>query len=345
MAAPLPAPPPSAALVDGFGRAIDYLRVSVTDRCDFRCVYCMSETVTFVPKADVLRLEELERLCRAFIDLGVRRLRLTGGEPLIRPGIMGLIRGLGSLVGAGKLDELNLTTNASRLETLAAELAECGVRRINVSLDTLDPDRFRALTRHGDLTRVLAGIEAARKAGLAVKINCVALKGINEDEYDRIIGWCGERGFDLTLIEVMPLGDSGQQLGPSQFLSLDEVRRRLEQTWSLEPLALRTGGPARYHRIKETGCRLGLITPITGSFCESCNRVRLTATGRLYLCLGREQSVDLRAPLRSTAPEDTAALYAELRRAIAHKPEGHGFAPGTCPPAPAITRPMNITGG
>ena len=337
--APCPATP-ALALVDGFGRVIDTLRVSVTDRCDFRCLYCMSEPVTFVPKAEVLRLEEIERLCRAFVDLGVRRLRLTGGEPLLRPGVMTLVRGLGALVAEGRLGELTLTTNASRLEGFAAELAGCGVRRINVSLDTLDPERFRALTRHGDLGRVLAGIAAARAAGIAVKLNCVALRGVNEDEFDRLIGWCGERGCDLTLIELMPLGDPDRRLPSDCFLSLAAVHRRLERAWTLEPLAARSGGPARYFRIHETGGRLGLITPISGGFCDGCPRVRLTATGRLYPCLGRERSADLRTPLRTIPPESNAALHAVLRQAVAAKPEGHGFAADTSP-----ARPMSATGG
>ncbi len=342
---PTPAPEDGRPLIDGFGRTISYLRVSVTDRCDFRCAYCLSDSVTFVPKSEVLRLEELERLCRAFVDLGVSRLRLTGGEPLIRPGFMGLARGLGALVHQGRIRELTLTTNAVRLREMAGELADCGIQRVNISLDTLDAGRFRALTRHGDHERVLAGIEAARTAGLTVKINCVALKGVNEDEFDRLIGWCGERGFDLTLIEVMPLGDAGGTLRSGQFLALDEVRRRLERRWTLEPLSERTGGPARYHRIRETGCRLGLITPISGSFCDSCNRVRLTATGRLYLCLGQEQSVELREPLRAIPAGNLAALHALLRRAVAHKPEGHQFVPGACPASGLPHRPMSATGG
>ena len=332
-------------LADGLGRTIDYLRVSVTDRCDLRCAYCLSEQVTFVPKSEVLRLEELERLCRSFAGLGVRRIRLTGGEPLVRPGITGLVRGLGTLVGAGMLDELTLTTNGSRLAGFAAELAGCGIRRINVSLDTLDPGAYRALTRHGDLARVFAGIEAARAAGLAIKVNCVALKGINDTGFDRLIGWCGERGFDLCLIELMPLGDKERTLWHDRFLSLETVRRRLEESWTLEPLAFRTGGPARYFRIRETGGRLGLITPLSGSFCESCNRVRLTATGRLYLCLGREQSVDLRTLLRATPPEDEETLRAALRHVVGLKPEGHEFISGSCGSTPPLARSMSTTGG
>ncbi len=332
-------------LVDGFGRTITYLRVSVTDRCDFRCSYCLSDPVTFVAKSEVLRLEELERLCRAFVELGVRRLRLTGGEPLIRPGFMGLARALGAMIGPAGLTELTLTTNAVRLREMAVELAECGIRRVNISLDTLDAERFRALTRHGSLERVLAGIEAARAAGLSIKINCVALRGFNEDEFDRLIGWCGERGFDLTLIEVMPLGDADGQLRAAQFLSLAEVRQRLDRRWTLEPLPDRTGGPARYHLIGETGCRLGLVTPISGSFCESCNRLRLTATGRLHLCLGQEHAVELRESLRAVPPDNSSELYNLLRQAVADKPEGHHFAPGSCPAAGLPVRPMSATGG
>jgi cyclic pyranopterin phosphate synthase len=333
------------ALVDGFGRAITYLRVSVTDRCDFRCVYCMSEDARFLPKAEVLSLEELARLCGAFIDQGVRKLRITGGEPLVRRGVLTLFEALGRHRLAGRLDELTLTTNGSQLARHAGALAGYGVRRVNVSLDTLDAAQFRAITRRGELAPVLAGIEAARRAGLTVKLNCVALKGGNEDQFDRLISWAGARGLDLTLIEVMPLGDLDGQSRQSQFLPLSKVRERLERRWTLEPSDHRTGGPSRYVRVRETGCRLGFITPLTGNFCEGCNRVRLTATGQLYLCLGREQAVDLRSVVRAHPAGDDAPLAAAIRTAIAHKPEGHAFAIGRCSGSSPLERAMHVTGG
>ena len=336
------APARPRALVDPFHRAITYLRVSVTDRCDFRCVYCMSEHMSFLPKADLLSLEELDRLCSAFIARGVSKLRLTGGEPLVRRGIMTLVSSLSRHLASGALKELTLTTNASQLDKYASELKAHGVRRINVSLDTLDADKFRAITRWGDLAKVLSGIDAAQAAGLQVKINAVALKGVNEDELDHLVAWCGEQGHDLTLIEVMPMGD----IGPDrldQYLPISLVRARLAENWTLEESDYRTGGPARYVRVKETGGRLGFITPLTHNFCESCNRVRLTCTGTLYMCLGQEDAADLRAPLR--ASDNPASLEAAIRAAIARKPKGHDFIIDRRHRAPAVPRHMSVTGG
>ncbi|MCA6224862.1 MAG: GTP 3',8-cyclase MoaA [Phenylobacterium sp.] len=328
-------------LVDGFGRAVTYLRVSVTDRCDLRCVYCMAEHMTFLPKAQVLTLEELERLASAFIDLGVRKIRITGGEPLVRKGVMGLFSALSHRLATGDLDELTLTTNGTRLAEFAVPLAEAGVRRINVSLDTLDPDRFRKLTRGGDLARVLAGLEAARAAGLSVKINAVALRDDNAEELPDLIAWAHGQGFDATLIEAMPMGDIDVDRS-DQFLSLRQVRDHLESFWTLTDLDLTTGGPARYVRVAETGGRLGFITPLSHNFCELCNRVRLTCTGTLHTCLGREDASDLRAVLRAGASD------AELRRAILAaidaKPEGHDFRIDRNAP-PAVQRHMSTTGG
>ena len=336
--APNPAP-----LVDPFARAITYLRVSVTDRCDFRCVYCMAEDMTFLPKAEVLTLEELDRLCSAFVRRGVRKLRLTGGEPLVRRNVISLFRSLGRHLDSGALDELTVTTNGSQLAKLAGELAACGVRRINVSLDSLDPAKFTALTRWGRLDQVMAGLDAAQAAGLAVKINAVALKGVNEDEFDRLIGWCGERGFDLVFIEVMPMGEMGGETRLEQYLPLSAVRRDLERRWTLDETGYRTGGPARYVTVRETGRRLGFITPLTHNFCESCNRVRLTCTGTLYMCLGQNDAADLRAPLRASA--DDAELDAAIRAAIARKPKGHDFVIDRRQHGPAVARHMSVTGG
>ena len=329
-------------MIDPFGREITYLRVSVTDRCDFRCVYCMSEHMSFLPKAEILSLEELDRVCGAFIRLGVRKLRLTGGEPLVRRGIMGLFRSLGRRLGSGDLDELTVTTNASQLAKVASELVDCGVRRINVSLDTLDPQKFRAITRWGRLEQVLAGIEAGRSAGLKIKINTVAMHGINEDEIEALIAWCGEQGFDLTLIETMPLGEiDGDRT--EQYLPLSIVRTRLEERWTLTDLDYRTNGPARYVEVKETGQRLGFITPLTHNFCESCNRVRLTCTGTLYMCLGQEDTADLRGPLR--ADDNDEQLIKAIGAAIAAKPKGHDFIIDRQHNRPVLTRHMNVTGG
>jgi GTP 3',8-cyclase len=330
------------ALVDPFGRAISYLRVSVTDRCDFRCVYCMSENMAFLPKADLLTLEELDRLCSAFIARGVRKLRLTGGEPLVRRGIMTLFASLSRHLSAGALDELTLTTNGSQLPKYAHELAGCGVRRINVSLDTLDPDKFRAITRWGELDKVLAGIDAAQAAGLRVKINAVALKGVNEDEFASLIEWAHGRGMELTLIEVMPLGDVGEGR-LDQYLPLSIVRARLAERFTLTDIDHRTGGPARYVTVAETGGRLGFITPLTHNFCESCNRVRLTCTGTLYMCLGQEDAADLRSPLR--ASKDNALLHAAIEEAISRKPKGHDFIIDRRHQRPALSRHMSVTGG
>ena len=333
----------TAPLIDPFQRAITYLRVSVTDRCDLRCVYCMAEDMTFLPKREVLSLEELDRLSSAFVRLGVRKLRLTGGEPLVRGNILSLIQSLGRHLKNGDLDELTLTTNGTQLAKYAEPLAAAGVKRINVSLDTLNPDKFAAITRWGKLEKVMEGLAAAKAAGLAVKINAVALKGVNEDEFDRMIAWCGEEGFDLTFIEVMPLGEIGGEQRLDQYLPLSLVRARLAQRWTLTEVDYRSGGPARYLRVEETGRKLGFITPLTHNFCESCNRVRLTCTGTLYMCLGQEDAADLRAPLR--ASDDDAVLDAAIREAILRKPKGHDFIIDRRHTAPAVARHMSVTGG
>jgi GTP 3',8-cyclase len=334
--------PEEEVLVDPFGRAITYLRVSVTDRCDFRCVYCMSEHMSFLPKADLLTLEELDRLCSAFIARGVRKLRLTGGEPLVRRGIMTLFNSLSRHMHSRALDELTLTTNGSQLPRHAGELASLGVRRINVSLDTLDPDRFRAITRWGELDKVLSGIDAALAAGLKVKINAVALKGVNEEEFPALIEWAHGRGMDLTLIEVMPLGDVGEGR-LDQYLPLSMVRARLADRFTMEDIDYRTGGPARYVRVGETGGRLGFITPLTHNFCESCNRVRVTCTGTLYMCLGQEDAADLRSPLRASRGNEL--LHAAIEEAISRKPKGHDFVIDRRHRRPALSRHMSVTGG
>ncbi len=328
---------------DPFGRQITYLRVSVTDRCDFRCVYCMAEDMTFLPKSEVLSLEELDRVCSAFVGLGVRKLRLTGGEPLVRRDIMTLFKSLGRHQKTGDLDELTVTTNGSQLARHAEALREAGVKRINVSLDTLDPAKFTAITRWGKLDKVLAGVEAAKQAGLGVKINTVALKGVNEDEFDRLIAWCGAEGFDLTFIEVMPMGEIGGDARLDQYLPLSLLRARLAKCWTLDEIDHRTGGPARYVRVKETGGRLGFITPLTHNFCESCNRVRLTCTGTLYMCLGQEDAADLRTPLRQS--ESDEALIAAIHEAISRKPKGHDFIIDRRHTRPAVGRHMSVTGG
>jgi GTP 3',8-cyclase len=330
-------------VIDPFGRRITYLRVSVTDRCDFRCIYCMSEDMTFLPKSEILTLEELDRLCSAFVRLGVRKLRLTGGEPLVRKNVMSLIQNLSRHLDSQALDELTLTTNGSQLARYAGDLAACGLRRINVSLDTLDAEKFAAITRWGRLDQVLEGLQAAKAAGLRIKINTVALKGVNEDEFDSLIEWCGTEGFDLTAIEVMPMGDIGGENRLEQYLPLSLLRARLARRWTLVDVDYRSGGPARYVRIAETGGLLGFITPLTHNFCESCNRVRLTCTGMLYMCLGQEDSADLRASLRAEA--DYAGLEAAIRAAIARKPRGHDFIIDRRHTAPAVTRHMSVTGG
>jgi len=329
-------------LIDPFGRAISYLRVSVTDRCDFRCVYCMSENMSFLPKADVLSLEELDRLCSAFVARGVRKLRLTGGEPLVRRGIMTLVNALARHLRSGNLDELTLTTNGSQLAKYVAEIKAAGVRRLNVSLDTLDADKFRAITRWGDLDQVLGGIDAAQAAGLKIKINAVALKGVNDDEFARLIEWAHGRGMDLTLIEVMPLGEIGEGR-LDQYLPLSMVRARLAERFTLDEIDYRTGGPARFVRVAETGGRLGFITPLTHNFCESCNRVRVTCTGTLYMCLGQEDAADLRKPLRTSEGNDL--LFAAIDEAIGRKPKGHDFVIDRRHQRPALSRHMSVTGG
>ena len=330
-------------LVDPFARAVSYLRVSVTDRCDFRCTYCMSEHMTFLPKADLLTLEELDRLCSAFVRLGVQKLRITGGEPLVRRGIMTFFRAMSRHLDSGALKELTLTTNGSQLGKFAGELAACGVRRVNVSLDTLDPVKFAEVTRWGRLPQVLDGIAAARAAGLAVKINAVALKGFNEDELFPLVDWCGREGHDLTFIEVMPMGEMGNDYRIDQYWSLKDLRARLADRFALIDLADRTGGPARYVRLAETGQRVGFITPLTHNFCESCNRVRLTCTGELFMCLGQEDRADLRRPLRTSS--DDTALESAIRDAIAKKPKGHDFDYSRQTVTGQMSRHMSHTGG
>jgi cyclic pyranopterin phosphate synthase len=329
-------------MTDPFGRTIRYLRVSVTDRCDLRCFYCMSEDMTFLPKADLLTLEELDRLCSAFIAKGVRKLRLTGGEPLVRRNVMSLVRSLSRHLTTGALDELTLTTNGSQLARFAGELRDCGVRRINVSLDTLDPAKFRAITRWGDIDKVLAGIEAARAAGLAVKINAVALKNLNEEEIPELMQWAHGKGMALTLIEVMPMGDIGEGR-IDQYVPLSLIRARLAHEFTLTDLDDDTGGPARYAGVAETGGKLGFITPMTHNFCESCNRVRITCTGTLHTCLGQEDASDLRKPLR--ASPDNTLLSAAIDRAIGLKPKGHDFIIDRRHNRPSVSRHMSVTGG
>ena len=334
--------PGPAPLIDPFGRAVTYIRVSVTDRCDFRCVYCMSEDMTFLPKRDLLTLEELDRLCSAFVGLGTRKIRVTGGEPLVRRGIMTLFQSLSRHLESGALEELTVTTNGSQLAKYARELFACGVRRINVSLDTLDAVKFRAITRWGDLSKVMEGLDAAQAAGLEIKINVVALKGVNDEEFPRLIEWAHGRGMDLTFIEVMPLGDV-EAARVDQYLPLSDVRKSLSERYSLEAIDYQTGGPARYARVKETGGRVGFITPMTHNFCESCNRVRVTCTGTLYMCLGQEDAADLRAPLRSS--ESDGPLEDAIRGAISRKPKGHDFMIDRVTKTPAVGRHMSVTGG
>ncbi len=342
MNGPALSPSLSRPMTDPFGRTISYLRVSVTDRCDLRCFYCMSEDMTFLPKADLLTLEELDRLCSAFIAKGVRKLRLTGGEPLVRRNVMSLVRSLSRHLATGALGELTLTTNGSQLARFARELADCGVRRINVSMDTLDPAKFRAITRWGDLDKVLAGIDAAQAAGLAVKINAVALKNLNEDEIPALMQWAHARDMALTLIEVMPMGDIGEGR-IDQYVPLSLVRARLAQQYTLTDLDDNTGGPARYVRVGETGGKLGFITPMTHNFCKSCNRVRITCTGTLHTCLGHEDASDLRKPLRASAEDDL--LSAAIDRAIGLKPKGHDFIIDRRHNRPSVSRHMSVTGG
>jgi cyclic pyranopterin phosphate synthase len=329
-------------MIDPFGRSITYLRVSVTDRCDLRCVYCMSEEMHFLPKRDLLSLEELDRICAAFIRLGTSKIRITGGEPLVRRDVMTLFQRLGGRLGAGGLNELTVTTNGTQLAKHAETLYAAGVRRINVSLDTLDPAKFTAITRWGKIEQVLEGIFAAKAAGLAIKINAVAMQDVNEGEFDDMLTWCGQHGFDLCLIETMPMGDiEGDRT--SQYLPLSVIRARLRRRWTLEDTDYKTGGPARYFNVAETGQRVGFITPMTHNFCESCNRVRLTCTGTLYMCLGQNDDADLRAVLRSGASD--ADLDAAIQEAIARKPKGHDFIIDRRSDKPAVARHMSVTGG
>jgi cyclic pyranopterin phosphate synthase len=330
-------------MIDPFGRHITYLRVSVTDRCDFRCVYCMAEDMTFLPKAEVLSLEELERLCSAFVRRGVKKLRLTGGEPLVRKNVMSLIRGLGRHLDSGALEELTLTTNGSQLAKYARELAQVGVKRVNVSIDTLDKDKFREITRWGDLDQVMRGLDAAQDAGLHVKINAVALRGVNDTEFEKLIRWSHGRGMDLVFIEVMPMGELGGEARLDQYLPLSMVRADIARHFTLGESDYHTGGPARYFTVEETGGRLGFITPLTHNFCESCNRVRLTCTGTLYMCLGQEDAADLRAPLRASESDDL--LNQAITEAITRKPKGHDFIIDRRHTAPAVRRHMSVTGG
>ena len=329
-------------MIDPFGRAISYLRVSVTDRCDFRCTYCMAENMTFLPKKDLLTLEELDRLCTVFVDKGVRRLRLTGGEPLVRKNIMHFIRGLSRHLDSGRLDEVTITTNGSQLARVAEELVDCGVRRINVSLDTLDADKFRNITRWGNLDRVMSGIEAARAAGLKLKINTVALKGFNDREIPDLLRWAHGLGMDMTVIETMPMGEIDEDR-TDNYLPLSLLRAQLAEQFTMTEIDYKTGGPARYVEVAETGGRLGFITPMTHNFCESCNRVRLTCTGTLYMCLGQDDAADLRAPLR--ASEGNELLSQAIDEAILRKPKGHDFVIDRRSNKPAVSRHMSVTGG
>ena len=331
-----------APLVDPFGRAISYIRVSVTDRCDFRCVYCMSEDMNFLPKGDLLSLEELDRLCSTFVRRGTQKIRITGGEPLVRRGIMTLFRSLSRHLASGALEEITVTTNGSQLARYAQELADCGVKRINVSLDTLDAEKFRDITRWGDLTKVMEGIDAAQKAGLSIKINAVALKGVNDVEAPEMIRWAHGRGMDMTFIEVMPLGEI-ESARADQYLPLSQLRADLTDHFTLQDSDYKTGGPARYVNVKETGGRLGFITPLTHNFCEGCNRVRVTCTGTLYMCLGQEDAADLRTPLR--ASESDTLLMRAMEEAIARKPKGHDFVIDRTTQMPAVGRHMSVTGG
>ena len=330
-------------MIDPFGRDISYLRVSVTDRCDFRCTYCMSEDMSFLPKKDVLSLEELERLCSVFIKLGVKKLRLTGGEPLVRKNIMSLIQALGKRVDSGDLEELTLTTNGTQLHKYSKDLFDYGVRRVNVSIDTLDPEKFTEITRWGKLENVLRGIEAADSAGLKLKLNVVALRGTNDEELPDIVKWASDKGYDITIIEVMPMGDIGSENRINQYLPLSMVRSNLSKYFTLRDIDYKTGGPARYVEIMETGTKIGFITPLTHNFCESCNRVRLTCTGTLYMCLGQEDAADLKIPLRNS--EGDGALTSAIREAISRKPKGHDFIIDRRQKSSPVPRHMSVTGG
>ncbi|MDA9248527.1 GTP 3',8-cyclase MoaA [Amylibacter sp.] len=330
-------------LIDPFNRAITYLRVSVTDRCDFRCVYCMSENMNFLPKADLLTLEELDKMCTAFISQGVEKLRITGGEPLVRRNIMEFFSSISRHLKTGALKELTLTTNGSQLHRFAEQLAEIGIRRINVSLDTLNEEKFSQITRWGRLVQVLNGIDAALAAGIKIKINTVALKDFNEDELEEIVKWCANRKMDLTFIEVMPMGDIGNENRLNQYWPLSDLRKRLTKTWTLKDTDEQTGGPARYVRVNETGQKIGFITPMTHNFCESCNRVRLTCTGELFQCLGQEDQVDLRKVLRKN-PEIEPLIKA-IHNAISKKPKGHDFDYSRQSISGQMSRHMSHTGG
>ncbi|AIC29789.1 molybdenum cofactor biosynthesis protein A 2 (plasmid) [Rhizobium etli bv. mimosae str. IE4771] len=341
VASPAPLWATARPMVDPFQRAITYLRFSVTDRCDFRCTYCMAENMNFLPKKDLLTLEEMNRLCSAFIAKGIRKLRLTGGEPLVRKNVMHLVRELGKQIGSG-LDELTLTTNGSQLARFADELYDCGVRRINVSLDTLDPDKFRQITRWGDFHRVMKGIDAAQNAGLKIKLNAVALKDFNDVEMPDMIRFAHGRGMGLTVIETMPMGEIEEDR-TDRYLPLSKLRVDLEKQFTMREIDHRTGGPARYVTVEETGGRLGFITPMTHNFCDSCNRVRLTCTGTLYMCLGQNDAADLRSMLRAT--EDDGPLYPAIDEAISRKPKGHDFIIHRTHNRPAVARHMSVTGG
>ncbi len=330
-------------LIDPHGRTVNYLRVSVTDRCDFRCVYCMSEDMTFLPKQDVLTLEEIERICSAFVSRGVTKLRMTGGEPLVRRNVMSLFRKLSRHLESGDLKELTVTTNGSQLKRFAEELSDIGVKRINVSLDTLDDEKFSSITRWGRLENVKAGLEAAKRANIAIKINAVALRDVNDNEFDELVRWCGDEGFDLTFIEVMPMGEIGNSARLDQYMPLSMVRAKLNETWTLKDIDYQTGGPARYVKVKETGGRIGFITPLTHNFCESCNRVRITCTGMLYMCLGQEDVADLRNPVRMN--DNGNALMNAIDEAIGRKPKGHDFIIDRRRREPSVPRHMSMTGG
>ena len=330
-------------MIDPFGRDISYLRVSVTDRCDFRCTYCMSEDMSFLPKKDVLSLEELERLCSVFIKLGVKKLRLTGGEPLVRKNIMSLIQALGKRLDSGDLEELTLTTNGTQLHKYSKDLFDYGIRRVNVSIDTLDPEKFTEITRWGKLENVLRGIEAADNAGLKLKLNVVALRGTNDEELPDIVKWASDKGYDITIIEVMPMGDIGSENRINQYLPLSMVRSNLSKYFTLRDIDYKTGGPARYVEIVETGTKIGFITPLTHNFCESCNRVRLTCTGTLYMCLGQEDAADLKIPLRNS--EGDGALTSAIQEAISRKPKGHDFIIDRRQKSSPVPRHMSVTGG
>ena len=331
-------------LIDPFDRTISYLRVSVTDRCDFRCVYCMAEKMQFLPKKDLLTLEELDKVCSVFVEMGIKKIRITGGEPLVRRNILSFFEGISRHLISGALSELTLTTNGSQLVKFAKPLSDLGIKRVNISLDTLNPEKFKEITRWGRLDQVLEGVQAAKSAGLAVKINTVALKKTNENELHQFVKWCGDEGFDLTFIEVMPMGDFGVEDRLDQYWSLQDLRGELEKRWTLEDLSISTGGPARYSSVKETGQKIGFITPLTHNFCESCNRVRLTCTGQLFMCLGQEEDADLRSALRLNSKNDIL-LRQRIRSAVARKPKGHDFDYTRQKVTGQMSRHMSHTGG